>query len=240
MSPCQNREVCCCQFKNKNLAIFDLDNTLLKGDSDYYWGEFLVKKGLVDKKIYSEANQKFYTDYKNGCLDIKEFSEFVFAVLKKYPLDLMTTIRDEYVKNIIQPMITKRSYDLVKKHRDMGDFLMIITATNSFITSKIAQLFKIENLLATDPEFINGKFTGKLSGTACFGEGKLVRLNQFLKNNPINYDKSYFYSDSINDLPMLQWADIAIATNPDERLKTIALLKKWQIIKTYNNNADDG
>jgi HAD superfamily phosphoserine phosphatase-like hydrolase len=177
-------------INNKNLAIFDLDNTLLKGDSDYYWGAFLVKKGLVDKDTYNQANEKFYTDYKNGCLDIKEFSEFVFAVLKKYPYDLMIKTRDEYIKNIISPMITKKSYDLVNKHRNNGDYLMIITATNSFITCKIADLFKIKNLLATDPEFINGKFTGKLKGTACFGEGKLSRLHQWLKTNPIKYDKS--------------------------------------------------
>jgi HAD superfamily hydrolase (TIGR01490 family) len=218
----------------KNLVIFDLDHTLLKGDSDYCWGEFLVQKGMVNKTTYKLANKKFYQDYKNGSLDIKEFSEFVFAVLKKYPLDVLIKSKQEYINKIIKPLITTEALDLVQKHRINGDILLIITATNSFITRDIATLFKIKDLIATEPEFKNNKFTGKLDGVASFGNGKIVRLIEWLKKNKIQYDKSCFYSDSINDLPLLEWVDIPIATNPDNKLKKHALKHNWKIIKTHD------
>ncbi len=163
-----------------NLAIFDLDNTLLNGDSDYNWSLFLIKKGILDQSIYEQQNEEFFKDYQTGSLDIDAYAEFQFKPLRENERLFLNDLRDEYVATIIRPMITEKAKDLVNEHRSQGDQLLIITATNSFITKPIAALFGIEELIGTDLEEINNQFTGKIKGVASFQEGKVTRLNQWL------------------------------------------------------------
>ena len=190
-----------------NLALFDLDNTILAGDSDYNWSRFLIQEGYLDGAIHAEKNEKFYADYKAGTLDIYAFVEFQFKPLARNPRSILNQLLKKYVEEVIKPMITERAYALVRKHREEGDLLIVITATNSFITKPIAALFGIENLIGTDPEEKDGEFTGKVSGLPSFKEGKVTRLEAWLKNKNLSladFKKSYFYSDSHNDLPLMQ------------------------------------
>jgi len=212
------------------LAIFDLDNTLLSCDSDYEWGQFLVKKNLVDAKEYEKANQYFYDEYKKGTLDIAEFSAFSFKPLSENSIDDLNTLHKEYLQTVIQPNITNQSRALIKKHKDKGDILLIITATNSFITQPISNELGIDNLLATEPKIINDKYTTEIDGIACFQAGKVSRLNAWLKEYKHNLEGSIFYSDSHNDLSLLELVDTAVAVDPDDTLRDIANERNWKII----------
>ncbi|MCK5725992.1 MAG: HAD family hydrolase [Thiotrichaceae bacterium] len=212
------------------LALFDLDNTLLSGDSDYEWGEYLVKKGLVDKKAYAEANQYFLEQYQEGTLDIIEFTRFAFTPLAENSLDDLLQWRADYLEDSIKPLITEKALDLVEKHKQQGDTLVVITATNSFITRPIVDLFGIEHLIATEIKQIDNRFVAEIDGTPCFQEGKVTRLNQWLQQQSATLQGSYFYSDSHNDLPLLEQVDHAIAVDPDEKLEKIALKNHWSII----------
>jgi HAD superfamily hydrolase (TIGR01490 family) len=212
------------------LALFDLDNTLLSGDSDYEWGRFLVKKGLVEAKSYEAANQKFYEDYKQGTLDIHEFSAFSFKPLSEHSMESLADLHKEFMQDSIKPMISKKGQSLVEKHRSQGHTLMIITATNSFITRPVADQYGISNLLATEPEIINGRYTTRIDGTPCFHEGKVKRLNTWLKENNESLQNSFFYSDSHNDLPLLELVDTPVAVDPDEQLMAIAKERNWKTI----------
>ena len=216
-----------------NLAIFDLDNTLLNGDSDYYWSLFLIKKGILDQSIYEQQNEEFFKDYQTGSLDIDAYAEFQFKPLRENERFFLNDLRDEYVATIIRPMITEKAKDLVNEHRSQGDQLLIITATNSFITKPIAALFGIEELIGTDLEEINNQFTGKIKGVASFQEGKVTRLNQWLDNKHLTlaqFDKTFFYSDSKNDLPLLKIVSHPVAVNPDATLNTEAKKNNWPIM----------
>ena len=216
-----------------NLAIFDLDNTLLDGDSDYNWGLFLVREGLVDKKIHEDSNRKFYSDYNTGKLDIYEFCEFQFKFFKDNPKKLTDKLLARYVSEVVTIMITEKAKNLVNKHRDNGDKLLIITATNSYITKPIGDLLGIDDLIGTDLEEVNGEFTGKVKGIPSFKEGKVERLNFWLKQKGFvskDFEKIYFYSDSQNDLPLLRMVSNPVAANPDEVLKKEAVKNKWPII----------
>ena len=216
-----------------NLAIFDLDNTLLDGDSDYNWAQFLISKGLVDKKTHNASNKQFYDDYNDGKLDIYEFCEFQFKFFKDNPRDFTDKILKHYVTEIAEPMITRDARSLVEKHKQNGDKLLIITATNSYITKPIANLLGIKNHIGTDLEEINGEFTGKAKGIPSFREGKIERLNLWLneKNLPFDdFEKTFFYSDSQNDIPLLKIVSNPVATNPDEVLQKEAIKNKWPII----------
>ena len=216
-----------------NLAIFDLDNTLLNGDSDYNWSLFLIKKGILDQSIYEQQNEEFFKDYKTGSLDIDAYAEFQFKPLRENERFFLNDLRDEYVATIIRPMITEKAKDLVNEHRSQGDQLLIITATNSFITKPIAALFGIEELIGTDLEEINNQFTGKIKGVASFQEGKVTRLNQWLDNKHLTlaqFDKTFFYSDSKNDLPLLRIVSHPVAVNPDATLNTEAKKNNWPIM----------
>lgn len=216
-----------------NLAIFDLDNTLLNGDSDYNWSLFLIKKGIIDKDSYEKQNEEFFKDYQQGSLDIQSYAEFQFKPLRENKRSLLNKLRDEYIVEIIQPMITQDAINLVNNHRSMKDQLLIITATNSFITKPIAKLFEIKEIIGTDLEEINGEFTGKINGIASFQEGKVKRLYQWLeeKNYTFEYfDKTFFYSDSKNDLPLLNLVSHPVAINPDKTLNDEAKKNKWPII----------
>ena len=216
-----------------NLAIFDLDNTLLNGDSDYNWSLFLIKKGILDQSIYEQQNEEFFKDYQTGSLDIDAYAEFQFKPLRENERFFLNDLRDEYVATIIRPMITEKAKDLVNEHRSQGDQLLIITATNSFITKQIAALFGIEELIGTDLEEINNQFTGKIKGVASFQEGKVTRLNQWLDEKHLTlaqFDKTFFYSDSKNDLPLLRIVSHPVAVNPDATLNTEAKKNNWPIM----------
>jgi len=216
-----------------NLAIFDLDNTLLNGDSDYNWSLFLIKKGILDQSIYEQQNEEFFKDYQTGSLDIDAYAEFQFKPLRENERFFLNDLRDEYVATIIRPMITEKAKDLVNEHRSQGDQLLIITATNSFITKPIAALFGIEELIGTDLEEINNQFTGKIKGVASFQEGKVTRLNEWLDDKHLTFaqfDKTFFYSDSKNDLPLLKIVSHPVAVNPDVTLNAEAKKNNWPIM----------
>ena len=216
------------------LTIFDLDNTLLHGDSDYEWGQFLVTKKLVDEKKYEAANKVFYEDYKNGTLDIFGFSAFSFQPLSTRTMEELKILHDEYLTTVIKPMITKKSRQLVEKHKQQGDTLIVITATNSFITRPITTEFGIENLLATDPLIVNGRYTTEVDGIPCFQKGKITRLNKWLEENNQNMKGSTFYSDSYNDISLLEAVDTPVVVDPDEKLHEMAISRDWEIISLRN------
>jgi len=210
------------------LAIFDLDNTLIKGDSDYLWGEFLVKNNLVDQKWHHEQNAKFYRDYENGVLDINKWLEFQLKPLTEIPAARLFTLRNEFIETTIKPIILDKALKEIEKHNK--NTLMIITATNDFITRPIADLFGIENLLATEFEFIGDKYTGKIVGVPSYQDGKVIKLQAWLKERSLDLNGSFFYSDSHNDIPLLSLVDHPIAVDPDSKLKKYATQKGWKII----------
>lgn len=212
------------------LAIFDLDNTLISDDSDFLWGQFLVDQGIVDKNQYEEANAKFYDDYKRGELDIVEFLHFSLAPLAKHDPEQLYRWRSQFVDEIIKPIQLKLAIKLVNKHRFKGDTVLVITATNRFVTEPIVKLFGIDNLLATTPEFVDGRYTGQFEGTPCFQEGKVKLLEEWLENSSETMENSWFYSDSHNDLPLLKLVDNPVAVDPDDALKAYAEEHNWSIM----------
>ncbi len=211
------------------LALFDLDNTLLADDSDFLWGCFLVDNGLVDKDTYDVANQRFYADYKKGRLDIFEFLAFSLKPLTLFSMEKLAELHNEFMQKHITPAMTQKGIAQIQQHRDKGDITVIITATNSFVTGPIAKAFQVDDLIATEPEIINGRYTGKVAGTPCFQEGKITRLKQWLENTSHDLENSTFYSDSHNDLSLLEIVTTPIAIDPDDELKTIALERNWEI-----------
>ena len=213
-----------------NLAIFDLDNTLLNGDSDYNWGIYLVKRGFLDEKKYKAQNQKFFEEYQAGKLDIFAFAEFQFQFLKNNKRKFLNDVLSDYVDEIIKPIILEKAVSLVKQHRDAGDRLLIITATNSFITKPIGKLFGIEELIGTDPEEHLGEFTGKVKGVPSYKEGKVSRLYGWLNEQNMkltDFKKTFFYSDSHNDLALLEEVTNPVVVNGDEILLNKAQEKNW-------------
>jgi HAD superfamily hydrolase (TIGR01490 family) len=216
------------------LAIFDLDNTLLGGDSDYLWGEFLIQRGIVDEESYRRENNRFYEEYKSGTLNIYEFLEFSLAPLARYEMDSLHQMRQQYIIEKIQPIVLPAALELLNRHRQRQHTLMIITATNSFVTEPIAELLGVEHLLATEPEVINNRYSGRVSGTPCFREGKVSRLRQWLSQHGENLQDSWFYSDSHNDLPLLELVSHPAAVDPDETLAWHARQKNWRILSLRN------
>jgi len=216
-----------------NLVLFDLDNTLLAGDSDYEWGQFLIAKGVVDGAHYEAKNKAFYEDYKAGRLDIYAFLAFALRPLATHPRAQLDTWHAEYMATRILPMITQAARDLVNKYLNEADLVAVITATNSFVTAPIAREFGIAHLIATDPEEIDGHFTGEVAGTPCFREGKIARLEQFLERHGTRLDcltSSRFYSDSLNDLPLLEKIQHPVAVDPDATLRAHAQAHGWPVI----------
>jgi HAD superfamily hydrolase (TIGR01490 family) len=212
------------------LAIFDLDNTLIADDSDYLWGQFLVDKGIVDKDTYEQMNAKFYDDYKAGTLNIYEFLDFSLKPLTAHSVEQLHFWREQFINEIITPILLKPAQDLVNKHRAQGDTLLVITATNRFITAPIVALYGIDNLIATTPELIDNRYTGKIVGVPCFQGGKVTLLNEWLAQTGEILEGSYFYSDSHNDLPTLELVTHPIVVNPDAKLHQIAQERGWEII----------
>jgi len=212
------------------LALFDLDNTLLSGDSDYEWGQFLVSKNLVDAEVYDQANKKFYEDYKQGTLDIVEFCAFTFTFLSTRTMQELNELHQSFMQESIIPLMGDKAKALIDRHKKQDDTLVIITATNSFVTKPIADAFGVEHLIATEAKIVDGKYTTEIAGTPCFKEGKVTRLNEWLKNNDHSIKDSVFYSDSHNDLPLLELAHNAIAVDPDEILDQVATQRSWEIM----------
>ncbi|MCX7626967.1 MAG: HAD-IB family hydrolase [Methylophilaceae bacterium] len=212
------------------LALFDLDNTLLAGDSDFEWGQFLISQGVLDRELHSAQNLRFYEDYKAGTLDIHAFLEFQLKPLSRHPRSQLEAWHRLYMEQKIRPMITPKARALVEEHRKKGDLLVIITATNSFVTSPIAQEFGIEHLIATIPEEKDGRFTGRVAGIPSFKEGKITRLLQWLESRGQtlqSFESSWFYSDSHNDLPLLKLVDHPVAVDADPQLKAYAQAHGW-------------
>lgn len=212
------------------LAIFDLDGTLISGDSDHSWGQFLIEKNIVDANTYQEKNDYFYQEYLAGSLDILEYLSFSLAPLTQFSLPELTQLHDEFMVLKISPLLQNKAIELIAEHKSKGHITMIITATNEFVTAPIARLLDVEHLIAPTPEVINERYTGKIIGIPSFQEGKVTRLNEWLKKTGHSLTGSYFYSDSHNDLPLLELVDNPVAVDADETLKGIAKEKGWPII----------
>lgn len=212
------------------LAIFDLDNTLLAGDSDYLWGQFLVEEGLVDGDAYAEHNARFYREYQQGTLDIEEYLSFALAPLARYPAEDLHRWRERFVEEKIRPIMLDKARQLVADHQSRGHTTLVITATNHFVTSPIVQQFGIPHILATLPEFADGRYTGQWLGTPCFQHGKVICLNQWLAETGHTLEGSWFYSDSHNDIPLLEKVTHPIAVDPDAQLTARAQHEGWPII----------
>jgi HAD superfamily hydrolase (TIGR01490 family) len=212
------------------LALFDLDNTLLAGDSDYLWGVFLVQRAIVDGDYYERENSRFYAEYKAGKLDIYEFLRFSLRPLRDNDPALLEQLRETFLREKIEPIIPEASRRLVDKHRRAGDELVVITATNAFVTAPIVRQFGIEHLIATEPEVIEGRYTGNVAGEPCFREGKVNRLGRWLQEHAMDLRDSWFYSDSHNDLPLLERVTHPVAVDPDEMLDEVARSRGWPVI----------
>ncbi|EDY86203.1 HAD-superfamily subfamily IB hydrolase, TIGR01490 [gamma proteobacterium HTCC5015] len=212
------------------LAIFDLDNTLLHGDSDYSWGQFLCRKGVVDAEAHTRANQAYYEDYERGELDIEAFLQFALKPLADNTLADLNAWRDEFMREVIEPMVLPKGESLLQRHRDQGDTLMIITATNHFVTELIARRLGVDHLIATRPECVDGRFTGKVSGVPSFQGGKVERLQEWLQQHGASLEESYFYSDSQNDIPLLEKVDHPVAVDPSPALRQHAEAKGWTVM----------
>ena len=214
----------------QNLALFDLDNTLLAGDSDYNWSLFLIKQGLLDEKTHHERNEQFYLDYKNGNLDIYKFLAFQLKPLSEHSMADLNALHAKYMDSVIRPMMTQKAQDLVDQHKAQGDLCLVITATNSFVTKPIAQAYGIAHLIGTDPEMVNGAYTGGVAGVPSFQEGKVTRLKQWLTERGqvlADFEQSYFYSDSHNDLPLMKLVTHPVAVDADAKLTDYAQQHGW-------------
>jgi HAD superfamily hydrolase (TIGR01490 family) len=220
------------------LAIFDLDNTLLGGDSDYLWGIYLAERGIVDGEEYERLNERFYCDYREGRLDIFQFLRFSLRPLRDNCRQDLLRWRSEFLAEKIEPIILPRARELVERHRSAGDTLLIVTATNEFVTAPIAQRFGVPNLIATIPEQIDGRYTGEVLGTPSFQAGKVKRLEEWLVRSRRDLTGSTFYSDSHNDIPLLERVDHPVAVDPDAELARHATGHGWSIISLRGSDAD--
>ncbi len=219
-----------------NLALFDLDNTLLNGDSDFEWSQFLIRTGVLDRELFEVKNLAFYEQYKAGTLDIHEFLDFQLKPLSRHSRKVLDAWHLQFMQESIMPMITQPARDLVSQHRKANDVCVIITATNSFVTSPIAREFGITHLIATEPEHKDGEFTGRVAGVPCFREGKITRLDGWLAERGWtleSFEDTVFYSDSLNDLPLLCKVKQPVAANPDATLRKHAEQHGWRIINLH-------
>jgi HAD superfamily hydrolase (TIGR01490 family) len=213
--------------------LFDLDNTLLGGDSDFEWAQFLIGEGVLDREVYAARNQAFYDQYKAGTLDIHEFLDFQLKPLARHPRALLDQWRARFMTEKIQPLVLPKARALVESHRQAGHVPVIITATNRFVTAPIAREFGVPHLIATEPEERDGAFTGRVHGTPSFREGKVERLAQWLAAQGKGWsdvEESWFYSDSLNDLPLLAQVTHPVAVDPDATLRAHAEANGWPVI----------
>ena len=212
------------------LAIFDLDSTLINGDSDHAWGEFIAEKGLVEADRHRARNDQFYADYQAGQLDIVAYQEFVLAPMTQLTLDEIEALQREFMATKINPMRLPKANKLLDKHRRQQDCILIITATNRFITRPIANAMGIVDLLATEGKIKHNRYTGEIEGIPCYAEGKVKRLQAWLGSSGQSMKGSTFYSDSHNDLPLLKIVDHPVAVDPDDTLRSFAERMHWPII----------
>ncbi len=222
-----------------NIALFDLDHTLLPLDSDYEWGQFLVRVGAVDAESYSRSNAEFYAQYEAGTLDPVVYLEFVLGTLAQFPRRQLDAWREQFMAEVIRPAIRPVALDLIKRHLDADELVAIITATNHFVTEPIAQVFGVRHLIAAMPEVaVDGNFTGKLHGIPTSGPGKVTHTQAWLAGmgKSLNsFERSYFYSDSQNDIPLLSAVTHPIATNPNALLKAHAQAQGWPILNLFDD-----
>lgn len=212
------------------LAIFDLDNTLIAGDSDYSWGEFLVRQAVVDSNQYREMNDKFYQDYQKGQLDIREYLAFALQPLARLSPEQLSALHRQFMAEVIQPMWLPRAVQLLQKHRRQGDFLLVITSTNRFVVEPICARLGVDDLLATELVIEDGRYTGEVAGEPTFREGKVNRLKLWLEQQGRSLQGSCCYTDSINDLPILEVVDTPVVVDPDDALAAVAKQRGWQAI----------
>lgn len=213
------------------LTIFDLDNTILNGDSDYSWIEFLIKNNYVDAKSYEEKNKYFFDQYHQGTLDIAEYAGFSIGSFIEIGQEKLPEILDKFLLTVIEPMINIYALRLIHKHYENDDQLLLASATNKVLVDLIAKRLEFPNVIATIPEQINGMFTGKILEPSALGEGKLSRVKEWMdKNGYKDFSGTTFYSDSINDLPLLESVEKPIAVNPDEKLREISINNSWEIV----------
>jgi HAD superfamily hydrolase (TIGR01490 family) len=216
-----------------NLALFDLDNTLLACDSDYEWGQYLVDQGVLDREHYEAQNAAYYEQYKAGTLDIHEFLGFALKPLAAHTPDDLARWHEGFMRDRIRPAMTSQARALVRRHMTAGDLCAVVTATNSFVTGPIAREFGVPHLVATEPEKSNGRYTGRVAGTPCFREGKIERVRDWLGaqgRKLADFAESSFYSDSRNDLPLLELVTRAVAVDPDDTLAAEARRRGWPVI----------
>ncbi|MBI5889998.1 MAG: HAD family hydrolase [Nitrosomonadales bacterium] len=216
-----------------NLALFDLDNTLLSGDSDFEWSQFLIEQGVLDRELFEAKNLAFYEQYKAGTLDIHEFLDFQLKPLSRHSRKVLDEWHQEFMRRKVRPMMGAKARELVAKHKTAGDVCVIVTATNSFVTAPIAREFGVEHLIATDPEQKDGEFTGRVAGEPSFRDGKVLRMENWLAERGwtwASFNETCFYSDSLNDLPLLAKVKQPVAVDPDATLRSHAERHGWAVI----------
>ena len=220
-----------------DLVLFDLDHTLLDGDSDFSWGQFLCEIGAVDAN-YKKRNQEFFDAYQHGELNMTKYIKFVLQPLAQNTMLQLLQWREQFLVEKIEPMVTTEAVKLVQLHQDKGDFTAIITSTNSFVTEPIGKMFGIQTVIATEPELKGGCFTGAISGVPCFREGKIICLQKWLDANKMDYQNSWFYSDSFNDLPLLSWVDRPMVVNGDAMLMKHAKQNNWSVLSLGRSSCE--
>ena len=212
------------------LALFDLDNTLIAGDSDHLWGDFLVSQGRVDAIEHKALNAHFYDQYKNGELNIDEYLTFALGPMAGMTKETLAPLQRQFVRDHIEPILLDAAFALLEQHRALGDTLVIITATNTLVTQPIADRLGVEHLIGCEAVIIEGCYTGKPTGMPSFAQGKVARIQTWCEENKKSMENAVFYSDSHNDLPLLRTVDRAVAVDPDDRLREEAVRKGWDII----------
>ncbi len=220
----------------RGLALFDLDHTLLPIDSDYEWARFLCRIGALDARAHQARNEHFMQQYEAGTLDIFEFLEFQLAPLARHPREILDAWHRQYMAEVIRPAMTPAARELVARHIDRGHLCALVTATNEFVTAPIAREFGLEHLVATGIESINNRFTGRPRGTPAFREGKLTRTDEWLASEGLawaQFEQTWFYSDSANDIPLLSRVSHPVATNPDARLARVASERGWTLLRLF-------
>lgn len=226
----------------RRLALFDLDHTLLPLDSDYQWADFLARTGRAgDPAEARRRNDDLMERYNRGELTAEQAAEFMLGLLAAHSPVELAAWHEEFMRDVIRPSLTAQAVDVVRGHLAAGDLCALVTATNSFVTAPIARAFGVQHLIATDPEYRDGRYTGRIEGTPSFREGKVVRVNQWLAGMGLalgDFAESYFYSDSVNDVPLLEAVTRPIAANPSPRLREIAQARGWQVIDLFDHLED--
>ena len=226
----------------KRLALFDLDHTLLPLDSDYQWAQYLAKSGRAgDPEVALRRNEELMERYNAGDLTAEQAAEFMLGLLAAHPPELLAAWHEDFMHRVIRPAMTEQAVELVRRHLAAGDLCAVVTATNSFVTAPIARAFGVPHLIATDPEYVAGRYTGKIAGTPSFKHGKVIRVNDWLTGldrHLVDFEKSFFYSDSLNDLPLLEVVTHPIVTNPSESLLRVAQDRDWPVLNLFNQVVD--